>query len=111
MIQTYEVTYCFEGHYWGTQRDTILRAFSVLDELRARGVDIEHLGGTITLDSDGTLSEVSFRYAAPTEGHVGWLSTLARLPVSGIRRIELQTSSGAEHDRRALQPEPGSELE
>jgi len=111
MTQIYEVAYCFRGHYWGTQRDAILRAFVALDELRSRGIDIEHLGGTITLESDGTLSDVTSYYAAPTQGHVGWLTMLARLPVSGIRRVERPISSGVDRERPIFQPEPGPELE
>ena len=87
-MPTYEVTYTFDGHYSGTPTEVIERSFETLAYLQAQEVEIEHLGGTVTLGADGTVTEGTARYAAPTQGHVGWLTVHARLPVSGIRRIE-----------------------
>lgn len=87
-MPTYEVTYTFDGHYFGTPTEVIERSFETLAYLQAQKIEIKHLGGTVTLSADGTVSEGTARYAAPTEGHVGWLAVHARLPISGIRRIE-----------------------
>ena len=93
-MQTYEVTCGFDGYYWGEPADAIERSFTTLRDLQRRGIEIEHLGWTITLDADGSVSEAVARHAAPTEGHVGLLTVEARLPVSGIRRVERQESDG-----------------
>ncbi|MBS3761251.1 MAG: hypothetical protein KGY43_07275 [Halodesulfurarchaeum sp.] len=87
-MSTYEITYTFEGHYSGTPTEVLERSFETLANQQAEGIDIEHLGGTVTLGADGAVSEGTARYAAPTEGHVGWLAVHASLPISGIRRIE-----------------------
>jgi hypothetical protein len=87
-MPTYEVAYTFEGHYSGTPTGVLERSFESLAYLQAQQIEIEHLGGTVTLGADGTVSEGTARYAAPTEGHVGWLAVRASLPISGIRRIE-----------------------
>ena len=87
-MPTYELTYAFDGHCSGTPAEVIEGTFETLAALQADGVGIEHLGGTITLGANGTISEGTARYAASTEGHVGWLAVRARLPISGIRRIE-----------------------
>lgn len=87
-MPTYEVTYTFDGHYSGTPTEVIERSFETLAYLQAGNVEIEHLGGTVTLNADGTVSEGTARYAAPTEGHVGWLAVHASLPISGIRQVE-----------------------
>lgn len=95
-MPTYELTYTFDGHYSGTPSEVIERAFEMLAAFQANEVAIEHLGGTVTLDADGTISEGTARYAAPTEGHVGWLAVRAHLPISGIRRVE-SPSAGSKH--------------
>lgn len=102
-MPTYEVTYTFEGHYSGTPTEVLERSFETLASLQAEGIDIEHLGGTVTLGADGTVSEGTARYAAPTEGHVGWLAVHASLPISGIRRIEppRQTPDGPRGESRS----------
>lgn len=87
-MPTYEVTYTFDGHYTGTPTEVIERSFETLADLQAQTNEITHLGGTVTLSADGTISEGTSRYAAPTEGHVGWLAVRARLPIGGIRRVE-----------------------
>ncbi|MEF8825194.1 MAG: hypothetical protein V5A27_02460 [Halapricum sp.] len=87
-MSTYEITYTFEGHYSGTPTKVLERSFETLANLQAEGIDIKQLGGTVTLGADGAVSEGTARYAAPTEGHVGWLAVRASLPISGIRRIE-----------------------
>lgn len=87
-MPTYEVSYTFDGYYSGTPTEVIEGSFETLAALQAKEVDIEHLGGTVTLGANGVVSEVTARYAAPTEGHVGWLAVHARLPISGIRRID-----------------------
>lgn len=87
-MNTYEVTYRFDGFYWGEPAAALKRSFTALGSLQDRDGEVEHLGGTLTLDADGTLSKAVIRYAAPTEGHVGRLVVEARLPVSGIRRLD-----------------------
>jgi len=87
-MPTYEVTYTFDGHCPGTPAEVIDRSFEALADLQARDVEVEHLGGTIRLGADGTPSGGTARYAAPTQGHVGWLAVSARLPIGGIRRLD-----------------------
>lgn len=99
-MPTYEVTYTFDGHCSGTPTEVIERSFETLAALQADGVEIEHLGGTVTLGADGTLSAGTVRYAAPTEGHVGWLAVQALLPISGIRRIDPPSSDRKHVARR-----------
>lgn len=107
-MPTYEVTYTFDGYYSGTPTEVLERSFGTLANLQAEGIDIEHLGGTVTLGADGTVSEGTARYAAPTEGHVGWLAVHASLPISGIRRIEfpILTSNGSRDESRSTPNEP-----
>jgi hypothetical protein len=102
-MPTYEVTYTFDGHYSGTPPEVLERSFETVANLHAEVEDIEYLGGTVTLGADGTISEGTARYAAPTEGHVGWLAVRASLPISGIRRIEppRQTPDGPQGESRA----------
>ena len=87
-MPTYEVTYTFDGYYSVTPTNVLERSFETLAALQANEVEIEYLGGTVTLGANGTVSEGTARYAAPTEGHVGRLAVHARLPISGIRRID-----------------------
>ena len=78
-MPTYEVTYTFEGHYSGTPTEVLERYFGTLANLQAEGIDIEHLGGTVTLGA-----------------------------VSGIRRIEfpMLTSNGSRDESRSTPNEP-----
>jgi hypothetical protein len=87
-MPTYEVTCRFDGHYWGEPAAAVERSVETVADLRDRDVEIDHRGGELTLDADGTVASAVLRYTAPTEGHVGWLTVDARLPVSGIRRVE-----------------------
>jgi hypothetical protein len=91
-MPTYEVTYSFDGHCSGSPTEVIERFCKPQAYLRSQTVEINHLGGTVTLDADGTVSEGTARYTAPTEGHVGWLAVHARLPISGIRRVDSPNS-------------------
>lgn len=98
----YEVAYGFEGHVPGDSTEVIERSFSTLDELQARGIEISCRGATVDLDADGAVSEVVARYAAPTEGHVALLTVEARLPVSGIQRVERERSADTDRDPTAV---------
>ncbi|MFC7228998.1 hypothetical protein N0B31_16455 [Salinirubellus salinus] len=102
-MPTYEVTYTFDGHCLGTPAEVIDRSFETLAELQARAVEVEHLGGIITLGADGTPSGGTARYAAPTQGHVGWLAVSALLPIGGIRRLD---SPGRAQMRAAGRSQP-----
>jgi hypothetical protein len=102
-MPTYEVTYMFDGHYSGTPAEVIERSFEALAALQAHEVDIEHLGGTVTLGANGTVSDCTSRYSAPTEGHVGWLAVRALLPISGIRRLDAP-DTGSEHAAGRARP-------
>lgn len=98
----YELTCVFEGHVPGGATEAIERSFVTLDELQARGIEIRCRGATVGLDADGAVSEAVARYAAPTEGHVALLTVEARLPVSGIRRVERERSTDADRDPTAV---------
>jgi hypothetical protein len=101
-MPTYEVTYTFDGYYSGTPTEVLERSFETLAALQAREVEIEHLEGTVTLGANGRVSEGTARFAAPTEGHVGWLAVHARLPISGIRRIDSPSTDSTPVARQGL---------
>lgn len=87
-MPTYEATYTFDGHSTHGRADSMERLLSTLDELQDAGVDLEHLGTTVTLDETGRIERAVSRYRALTERYVGWHGWLAQLPVSGIRRLD-----------------------
>lgn len=86
-MPTYEVTCALDGQGGGTPGGAINRLLETTASMREEGVEITHNEVTIGSDRDGSTSEMSARFTAPTEGIIGWHVWRARLPVCGIRRI------------------------
>lgn len=87
-MPTYEATYTFGGHTTHGRADSMERLLAAVDEFQDDGVDLDHLGTTVTLDATGRVELVVSRYRASTQRYVGWHGWVAQLPVSGIRRLE-----------------------
>lgn len=86
-MPTYEATYTFGGHTTYDRADSMERLLAVVDDFQNDGVDLAHLGTTVTLDAAGRVERAVSRYRASTERYVGWHGWVAQLPVSGIRRL------------------------
>jgi hypothetical protein len=87
-MPTYEITCTIGGWDCDSAGEAVDRSLDALDSLRDEGVDIEHDRSTIRAAEDGTATEVVTRLSAPTAGTVGRHVCLARLPASGIRRVD-----------------------
>lgn len=79
----YETTYAFNGYLRGEHWKAISLISETLEELQREGIDIEFLGATQEINAAGQLTEVTARYAAPSEGAIGQLNCRACLPACG----------------------------
>ena len=86
-MPTYEVTYAFDGLGGRTPGGAIDRLLDTTASMRDEGVDITHHEVTLEIEQNGTTPQMSARFAAPTDGIVGWHVCRARLPACGIRGI------------------------
>ena len=87
-LTTYEVTCSFDGPAGPTPGIAIDRVLDTTNTMREEGVEIYHRDTTISSTGENANRIMVSRFAAPTEGIVGWHLFRARVPVSGIKRVE-----------------------
>jgi hypothetical protein len=85
----YVVTYDFGGEAQPPTASAVLATVgAAAARLRERGASVEPQGATAELDAASGLRSLTVRYDAASEGLVGWLNCLARLPASGRPRSD-----------------------
>lgn len=86
-MPTYEVTCTFADAGYDSLGGALDRSLATVGAMRNDGVEIEHRESTVSTEGDGSAPTMNVRFAAPSEGIVGWHVCRAHLPASGIRRI------------------------
>ncbi|MFB6198767.1 MAG: hypothetical protein ABEI52_10950, partial [Halobacteriaceae archaeon] len=81
--RAYAVTYAFNGYLRSEFPNAVACIRDTATELQRKGEEIEFLGATQVIDSEGQVRMVTARFKAPTKGFIGLLNCRAGLPACG----------------------------